>query len=178
MKRRLLLVPIALTLAACGSPDTSNSGANRPTAPVSTNAANTALTGAAATDSNAAPASAIAALKESRGRTATDVELWDNRNISDRLEKLLGAEYAPMKAKWNTESPIGVEGNVLRMGGCEAHNCGANSYIIFMDADADNIEVVHVLNGTMKRVSEKGEISLPPSFADDFNAMKQSLNQK
>jgi hypothetical protein len=171
MKKQLLLVPIALTLAACGSPATDNVVANRPAAAATTNAANTAPTGAAATNSNAAQVSAIAALKESKGKTATDVKLWDNKDISDRLEKLLGAEYAPMKAKWNTESPITVEGNVLRISGCEQHNCGANSYVIFMDAATDNIEVVHVRNGTMKRFSEKGEITLPPSFASDFNAM-------
>lgn len=122
--------------------------------------------------------SPLISLKKMKDKTATDIKLWSNSAISQRLEKMMGKDYQTMKKFWSVESPLEVEGNVLRLTGCEAHNCGGNQYEIFMDAENDNINVYHILDETLKSYKEKGEIKLPKKFAEEFETDTYGVKNK
>lgn len=113
-------------------------------------------------------------LRASVGKTADDIQLWDNKELATRLEKLLGPDFAVMKKYWQTQTPIEAEGDVLSLGGCEAHNCGNNQYLMYIDTANNNINVFHFKNGKMKAYMEKGEIALPSGFAKYFDELKEN----
>lgn len=118
----------------------------------------------------------IALFRSSVGKTADDIHLWENKEITARLEKLLGPDYADMKKYWQTQSPIEAEQNVLSLTGCEAHNCGDNQYLMYIDTANNNINVFHVKSGKMKEYKEKGVIVLPSRLAKDFENMTENAN--
>lgn len=106
------------------------------------------------------------------GKTATEIKLWEHKEIGARLQKLMGADYAKMKKFWNVETPIKKFGDFIMMTGCEQRNCGDNKYLIFMDKSEGNINVVHIDKGKTKVWKEYGEIDLPPPFAEELAALK------
>ena len=164
MRKALLIACITAFAIACGAPaNTTN-----------TNSPKSTVSNAPATVSSTpvAPASTLSSLKASAGKTAVDINLWDNKDVGPRLEKLMGADYATMKKFWGTESPIKADGDVLMMSGCEPHNCGDNQYVMFIDTARDNINVVHIKNGGAKDYKEKGDIPLPKQFADDLSTLR------
>ena len=163
MRKALLVVCIAAFAIACGAPANTNTNSANPTASNSP---------AKVSSTPMAPASPLSSLKSSAGKTAVDINLWDNKDVGPRLEKLMGTDYAAMKKFWGTESPITAEGDVLMMSGCEPHNCGPNQYVIFIDTAKDNINVVHIKNGVAKDYKEKGDITLPKQFADELSTRK------
>jgi len=167
--RKVLFIACTATFAiACGVPaNTTN------TNPPNSTASNSSPP-ATVSSSPAASASQLSSLKASVGKTAVDIKLWDNKDVSPRLDKLMGADYSTMKKFWGTESPIKADGDVLMMSGCEPHNCGANQYVMFIDTAKDNINVVHIKNGVAKDYKEKGDIALPKQFADELSTLKPS----
>lgn len=175
MNKIIVIFASCVFAFGCGTTSPTNGTANN--AANKTNTVNTATPSPAnmANASNAAaPATGLSSLKASVGKTAFDIKLWENKDVNPRLEKLLGADYAAMKKYWNTETPIEAEGDVLMLTGCERHNCGDNQYVIFIDIAKDNINAHHFLKDTLKSYKEKGEITLPKGFADEFASMKSS----
>jgi len=166
MRKALLIACIAgFAIACCAPANTTNTNSPNSTA-------SNSRPPATVSNTPAAPVSPLSSLKSSAGKTAVDINLWDNKDVGPRLEKLMGADFATMKKFWGTESPITAEGDVLMMSGCEPHNCGPNQYVIFIDTAKDNINVVHIKNGVAKDYKEKGDISLPKQFADELSTRK------
>ena len=108
----------------------------------------------------------IALLKKSAGKYPSDIKLVENTEIKSRLQKLLGKDWPDMKAKFNVEIPNEIEDNIFKGEACEAHNCGANRFIIFVDLGDGNINVFHIEDDRTKTYFESGEIKLPNKFAD------------
>ena len=102
-------------------------------------------------------------LKKYVGKYPYEVKLLDNPALKDRLKKLLGPDFAAMKANWNVETPIEIESGVFMASACQAHNCADNRYLLFVDLDKDNINVLHVEHGT-QTYAENGKIALPKKF--------------
>ena len=111
--------------------------------------------------------SVVSILKKSAGKYPYEIKLLDISEMKDRLKKLLGKDFADMKANWNVESPMKIEDGVFMANACEAHNCGANMYLLFVDLKRDNINVYHVNDDGTKHYFERGEIALPKDFADE-----------
>ena len=111
----------------------------------------------------------ISTLKKSAGKYPYEIKLLENAELKARLTKLLGSDWPDMKANWNVEIPIEIEGSIFRASACQAHNCGANNYVMFVDLDSDNINVYHVEEdkGT-KTYFEKGKITLPKKFEEEI----------
>jgi len=111
----------------------------------------------------------VSTLKRSAGKYPYEVKLLENADLRSRLGKLLGGEWADMKANWNVEIPIEIEGPIFRASACQAHNCAANNYVMFVDLDNDNINVYHIEEekGT-KTYFEKGKIALPKKFEEEL----------
>jgi hypothetical protein len=108
------------------------------------------------------------------GRTVNEIDLWANPDINPRLEKLLGRSYANMRTAWQTDVPVRSDSGVFMITGCERDSCRNNRYVIFVDTNSNNINVVHMRNGGSNTYKEKGEIVLPKVFADELAAMKSS----
>lgn len=105
-------------------------------------------------------------LKKFVGKYGYEVKLLDRPELRDRLKKLLGPDFAAMKANWNVETPIQIESGIFMASGCEQHNCGDNRYLIFVDLEKDNINVLHLENGT-QTYAEHGKIILPKKFESE-----------
>ena len=106
-------------------------------------------------------------LKKYAGKYPYEVKLLDNPALKSRLVKLLGPDFAAMKANWNVETPIEIDSGVFMASACQAHNCADNRYLLFVDLDKDNINVFHVEHGT-QTYAENGKIVLPKKFEDEF----------
>ena len=115
------------------------------------------------------PASSVMLmLKKSAGKYPNDVKLLENVEMKGRLQKLLGADFAAMKANWDVETPIEIENGILMASGCEQHNCADNRYLMFVDLEKDNINVFHIEHGT-QTYNEHGKIDLPKKFAAELS---------
>jgi hypothetical protein len=112
-------------------------------------------------------------LRKSAGKYPYEVKLLENSELRTRLTKLLGGEWPDMKANWNVEIPIEIEGPVFKASACQAHNCAANNYVMFVDLDNDNINVYHIEEDKgAETYFEKGRIALPRKFEDEIKPGK------
>lgn len=118
-------------------------------------------------DEKPSPPPLNVALKKFAGKYPYEVKLLDRPELKDRLKKLLGPDFAAMKANWNVESQIEIENGIFMASGCEQHNCGDNRYLMFVDLEKDNINVFHLENGT-RTYAEHGKIALPKKFEDEL----------
>ncbi len=107
-----------------------------------------------------------ATLKKFVGKYPYEVKLLDNPALKERLKKLLGPDFAAMKANWNVETPIEIENGIFMASACQQHNCADNRYLMFVDLEKDNINVFHIENGT-QTYAEHGKIVLPKKFEDE-----------
>ena len=83
----------------------------------------------------------------------------------------MGKDFPDMKAHWNVETPMEMENGVFKASACEAHNCAANNYLMFVDLKGDNINIYHIVEGDGPRhFFESGEINLPGKFANELKA--------
>jgi len=115
----------------------------------------------------------LSTLRKSAGKYPYEVKLLENSELRTRLTKLLGGEWPDMKANWNVEIPIEIEGPVFKASACQAHNCAANNYVMFVDLDNDNINVYHIEEDKgAKTYFEKGRIALPRKFEDEIKPGK------
>jgi hypothetical protein len=104
-------------------------------------------------------------LKKSAGKYPYQLKLMENKEMQARLKKLLGPDYPAMKEHFDVQSPIEIVDGILMTTGCEAHNCGPNTYYLFIDFARNNINVFHVEDENTKDYFEKGRIKLPAKFA-------------
>jgi len=171
MKNILLIFVAAVAVLGCDISKLTNSGRNdssstpKPSPTVEARPSPTNSPKPAAT--TAAPGF-IDILKRSKGKYPYDLKLLDMPDLSARLKKLLGGDFAVMKKFWNVETPVEIENDIAMTGGCEAHNCGSNHYLLFVDLKNDDINVYHVEDSGTKHYYERGEIKLPKKFADEL----------
>lgn len=176
MKRLVLLTVGALFSMACSPPAVSES--NSTAAKTNVNAVNNttrlrtenAYTFAQNSDLGRLAPSGKSA-KEIVGKTVSEIKLWENRSVDQRLKRLMGAEYSTMRKSWNVETPIKKFGDFLMMTGCGKNNCAENQYVIFMDMGAGTINVIHIGKGTTKERKDD-VMDLPPPFVEELAKMK------
>jgi hypothetical protein len=111
----------------------------------------------------------VAVLRKNVGKYPYEIKLLDNPELKSRLTKLMGKDFAALRKNWSVESPIEIESGIAKTTGCEAHNCGGNQYVLFVDLKTDDINVYHIQDeiGT-KHYFEKNEIPLPKKFSDEI----------
>lgn len=175
MKKLVLLTVCASTAIACGSPAASNKAANRASsAKTNVNAVNAVPYSQTENAYTFAQSDVeIAPLKEFVGKTASEMKLWQNKDVIRRLRKLMGADFATMRKFWNTETPLKKFGDILMLTGCEKDNCADNRYVIFMSTSEGNINVVHIGKDATREWNAYREIEdLPPPFEEELTRMK------
>ena len=166
MKYAFIIGLLALSGASCGG-GAANVAVTTNTAPKIAPSASPKLE-ATVIPEQTPHAGIIATLKASKGKYPYELKLLENAEMKSRLQKLLGVDFAAMKANWNVETPIEIENDILMTSGCEKHNCGNNIYYMFVDLGSNNINVYHLKNG--KQVyTEAARIDLPKKFADEMD---------
>lgn len=108
-------------------------------------------------------------LKKWVGKYPYEVKLLKNPELRARLQKLMGRDFGDMDEHFSVETPMELEGGIFKASACEAHNCGANNYYIFVDVASDNINVYHVEDDKTRTYFESGKIKLPSKFAADIS---------
>ncbi len=103
-------------------------------------------------------------LKKWKGKYPYEVKFIENADVRARLSSLLGRDFADLKKNFNVETPIEIRSGILKAQACQAHNCGANNYYIFVDLVRDNFNVYHIEDSGVKTYFEKGKIKLPEDF--------------
>lgn len=124
---------LALSAAACGSPENKDSVAQS-TAPAESTAA------PAATAPDAATAD-WASLDGLVGKYPRDSKLIEDSVITADLKTLMGAKYKTLQANMATQSPLERDGSVLYTSGNKAHEGGVNAAYILIDPSQRALEV-------------------------------------
>jgi len=175
MKHIAVLAVLAIAVLGCDisrfvkTGENSNSNASKPGPSPETKAT---PKGTPKPETSPEPAAFLSVLKKSAGKYPSDVKFLEIAELRDRLKKLLGKDYVDLKAKFNVEIPIEVSGDIVKAEACEAHNCGSNRYIVFVDTKSDNVNVYHIEDEVPKTFFESGEIKLPTKFAADLSGDK------
>jgi len=99
-------------------------------------------------------------LTKNVGKYPTDIKLFEDKELTDRLKKLMGADYDEMVKNFNVVSPIKAENEVYRANGCMQHNCPGYYAFIYFDAKNDNLNVLIDRDGKVKEYAEKGKIEV------------------
>lgn len=94
------------------------------------------------------------------GKYPTDIKLFEDKDLTDRLKKLMGADYDEMVKNFNVVSPVKAENEVYRANGCMQHNCPGYYAFIYFDAKNDNLNVLIDRDGKVKEYAEKGKIEI------------------
>jgi hypothetical protein len=106
-------------------------------------------------------------VRHSPGKYPYELKLMENKELQARLKKIMGDDYADMKAHFDVQTPIEIVNGIVMTSGCQAHNCG-NMYYLIVDPAKDNINVIHVEDEKVSNYFEKGRIKLPEKFASQI----------
>lgn len=94
------------------------------------------------------------------GKYPTDIKLFEDQELTDRLKKMMGADYDEMVKNFNVVSPIKTENEMYRANGCMQHNCPGYYAFIYFDAKNDNFNVLIDRDGKVKEYIEKAKIEV------------------
>ena len=108
------------------------------------------------------------------GKYAGQEKLFEQEVLAARLKNLERFNYEAMLQRWNTETPIVIEGGILHMSGCKAHDCPSSAYDFFLDLENDNINIYNFRENMLRVYDEKGWIELPPGFAREMEIKKSN----
>jgi hypothetical protein len=108
------------------------------------------------------------------GKYPTQVKLFENEILANRLKNINRLDYDSLIANWNTETPISIEDQIIHSSGCKAHNCPSNGYELFIDLKNDNINIYHFRSNTLRVYTEKEWITLPKMFQDEIDIKKSN----
>ncbi len=178
MTTYVLLFACASIAVACGTPAVNKSGSSAKT---NVNAVNSMAYSQMENTYSLAQADVdIYPLKESVGRTASEMNLWQNKNVVRRLRNLMGANFATMVKFWNTETPLKKFGDVLMLTGCERDNCSGNRYVIFLSTSEGLLSVVHIGKDTIRewKTRDTLDLPLPTPFAEELTVMKSRRKEE
>lgn len=94
------------------------------------------------------------------GKYPHDIKFFEDKNITDRLKKLVGTQYDEMVKNFNVESPVTSENGIYKLSGCKQHDCPAYATHIYYDAKNDNLNISIDKNGKVTDFAEKGKITI------------------
>jgi hypothetical protein len=86
--------------------------------------------------------------------TDSDVNMFNNAVLSDRLSKMLGNEYDTLKAMWNVTVPIEATNTTFFTMGMKKHDANATRAAIYADIRGNYIYVGILENGKAKYFTE------------------------
>lgn len=93
------------------------------------------------------------------GKYPHDIKFFEDKNITERLKKLVGSQYEEMVKYFDVTSPISLEHDIYILTGCKQHDCPGYSTKIYYDPKNDNLNVSIDNNGKISDFNEKGKIA-------------------
>lgn len=113
-------------------------------------------------------------LEDHVGKTASEMKLWEQKEIVKKFKKLIGPEYTTMVRSWNTETPMKKFGDILMLSGCESDNCANNRYVIIISLSEGVLSVVHIGKDSVREWQARRSYyqALPPPFAEELDKWK------
>ena len=78
-------------------------------------------------------------LRKCADKYPSEVQLLDNPDITRRLTKIMGSDYAFLKETWKIETPSYIADNAFVASGCKQHDCGGVNFIIVVDLAANTM---------------------------------------
>lgn len=126
------------------------------------------------TPSSTATQTSIADAKNFLGKKATDVKLFDQFNLNQRIEKLLGSDFTEFKADWNDENVIAQDGEILYFTGCRKGACAENKYVVLLDMMENNINIINIRNGRPRSFEEGAVIGMTDKVAAEFERIRNT----
>ncbi|UHO37465.1 hypothetical protein H5J24_17415 [Chryseobacterium capnotolerans] len=103
---------------------------------------------------------AVEIITKNDGKYPHDVKLFEDKNLTERLKKLVGKDYDEMIKNFNVESPIVSEGGIYKLHGCKQHDCPGYATFVYYDSKNDNLNVSIDKNGKATEFAEKGKITI------------------
>jgi hypothetical protein len=125
-------------------------------------------------EENAATPTSIAEAKNFVSKKATDVKLFEQFNLNQRIEKLLGTDFTEFKADWNEENLISQDGEILYFSGCRKGACADNKYFVLLDMMENNINIINIRNGRPKSFEEGAVIGMTDKVAEEFERIRNA----
>lgn len=93
------------------------------------------------------------------GKYPTEIKIFEDKDFSDRVKKLVGAQYDEILKNFNVESPIVSDAGIYKFTGCRQHDCPAYQTTVLYDAQNDNLNVLVDQEGKITEFAEKGKIN-------------------
>lgn len=93
------------------------------------------------------------------GKYPHDIKFFEDKNITERLKKLVGNQYEEMVKYFDVTTPISLEHDIYILKGCKQHDCPGYSTKIYYDPKNDNLNVSIDNNGKISDFNEKGKIA-------------------
>ena len=95
------------------------------------------------------------------GKYAYDIDLFNENDVLDRLQKLTGTiTLDEISKNFNVQTPIVSENNIYKLTGCLKNNCPAYMVTILYDSSTDNFNVIINQNNKIIAFKEKETIYL------------------
>jgi len=94
------------------------------------------------------------------GKYPHDIKLFENKDFTERVKKITGAQYDEIFNNFNVESQIVSENGIYKVTGCKQHDCPGYSTSIFYDSKNDNLNVAVDKNGKITDFTEKEKIKV------------------
>ena len=76
-------------------------------------------------------------MKTLNGKYPYDVKLFDNPNLANRLNILLGARFDFLKSIWETQTPVEINGDLFYAWAMKAHSGGDSGAVLMVDFSKD-----------------------------------------
>lgn len=94
------------------------------------------------------------------GKYPREIDLFEDEEMIERLQFLLGDRYEEMLANFNVESPIVSEDGIYKVTGCKQHACPEYYVTILLDAIRDNMNVLINQDGKIDGFGETATIDI------------------
>lgn len=94
------------------------------------------------------------------GKYPHEINFFEDEEMIERLQFLLGDRYEEMISNFNVESPIVSEDGIYKLTGCKQHACPEYFVTILLDAIHDNMNVLINQDGKIDGFGEKATIDM------------------
>jgi len=111
-------------------------------------------------------------LKTLNGKYSFKVNLFENKSLSKRLQRLLGDKYTVITEDCIVAMPIEIQNDIFVCEGCQEHNCDGTNFIIIYNFSTNILQVGIKENYVNKGYSEDGESSPRINEWANFDLMK------
>jgi hypothetical protein len=102
----------------------------------------------------------------------TQVDLFSNEILLNRLKNIDRFNAESLVANWNTETPITIEDGIIHSSGCQDNDCPSNAYELFIDLKGDNINIYNFKGNMLRIYKEKELIDLPKRYKEELEIKK------